>query len=165
MWIIVKIKTREVNIFKDNLRLLFNGDVIFYRPKVIYNKNNNPNQFIKYILGDYIFCNHKNFKYKNELFKIQNVRGLKYILNGNFANGEDVEKFIDNCKKNEDHNGSLKQNFFNNLLNEKAKFITGPLSNLVFEIIKNEKNNIEAIFNKDKKIIFNKKNNSILIPA
>ena len=45
----------------------------------------------------------------------------------------------------EDENGFIKNSFFKNSINEKGKFLNGPLSNYIFSLIKKEKNKIKVL--------------------
>ena len=53
--------------------------------------------------------------------------------------------FINYCKNYEDINGYLSSSFFKNTLKNKAKFITGPFSNMVFEVLNKQKNKLTIL--------------------
>lgn len=162
MWIVAKIKPKEISIFKEQIKEKFKKEIEFYEPKVFYNCNNSKK--IKKILGNYIFCFNKNFKDNNILESVSNLKGLRYFLR-DFKNSQrNIMKFIDFCKKHEDEKGFLIGDFFKKIVSEKGKFLNGPLANLVFEIIENNKNNL--VLNVGQKKIFLKKDSKIFyLPA
>ena len=47
--------------------------------------------------------------------------------------------FINLCKNFEDQEGYLKPVFFKSLINFKAKFLTGPFVNQVFQVVEKKK--------------------------
>ena len=61
MWIVAKIKSKEINIFQEKLKKKFRGEINFYTPKITYNRyfNNKVKKFDKRILENYVFCFHK----------------------------------------------------------------------------------------------------------
>ena len=67
------------------------------------------------------------------------MKGLKYFLSGYIENSNEIKKFIINCKSYENESGYIKPVFFKDLITKKAKFISGPLTNVIFEIISREK--------------------------
>jgi len=162
MWIVANIKSKESLIFKQQLREKLKNEVKFYEPKVFYRKKNVEN--IKNILGSYIFCFHEKFKDYGYLSAARYIKGLKYFLR-DFKNSQrNIMKFIDFCKKHEDERGFLIGDFFKKIVSEKGKFLNGPLANLVFEIIENNKNNL--VLNVGQKKIFLKKDSKIFyLPA
>ena len=54
-------------------------------------------------------------------------------------------KFIEYCKNSENKQGFLTQSFFKSATNNKAKFISGPFTNMMFEIIKRQKNKLKIL--------------------
>jgi len=148
MWIVAKIKSQEQRVFKQELKKEMGENIIYYEPKVLFiNKNIN---FIKNILGNYVFCFHEKFKDKAYLNRYKFIKGLKYFLSGYKNSQEDILKFINLCKSNEDEKGFLNANFFKSIVDKKAKFLNGPLANIVFEILENNKNNLIIKINQKK---------------
>tara|TARA_Y100001970_G_scaffold291640_1_gene429573 strand:+ start:3672 stop:4172 length:501 start_codon:yes stop_codon:yes gene_type:complete len=145
MWAVFKYKKENYKILKSNLNNIFKNKIIFYNPKISFEKRKlNKNQIItKHVLEGYAFCFNEKFSKSDVLQKIKYTRGLEYFLDGYVLNQSQILTFINLCKKNEDKNGNLNQNFFSVLEKHKAKFINGPFSNLIFEIIKKNKNNIK----------------------
>ena len=70
--------------------------------------------------------------------------GLKFFLSGSIFGQNEIIKFISDCKKNEDEQGYIKNNFFYSLISNKGKFINGPLKNLIFEIVEKRKNKLKV---------------------
>ena len=68
MWAVAKIKNNELEIFKDNLIKKFGKETKFYYPKIECHRylKNKLKKFEKLILGNYIFCYHRNFN--NSIF-------------------------------------------------------------------------------------------------
>ena len=148
MWMVAKIKTNQANIFKSNLKVKFQ-DTNFYEPKIKLKKLNR-NKYIKYeksVMENYIFCYNKKFSEAIILNNIMYIKGLKYFLNGCKTNQQDINKFISNCKANESESGYLKSSFFKSLvsINTKAKFVSGPFTNMFFEIIKKRNNKLKVL--------------------
>ena len=96
----------------------------FFFPKLKLQKIK-KNRLISYVsplLGDYIFCYDKKLEKQETLAQLKFVKGLKYILTG-FSNSQDeIIQFINQCKKYEDSNGYITQNFFQPQKNLKYKF-------------------------------------------
>ena len=78
------------------------------------------------------------------------------ILKNDFTKklGEDVKfyipkiklkKFISKCKDNEDENGYVKSTFFEIKKSNKYEFISGPFTNMIFNIIEDNKLSIKGI--------------------
>ena len=66
------------------------------------------------------------------------------------------------CKNHEEKNNILSQSFFDELVNLKAKFITGPFKSFAFEIINKNKNYFITKINNFK--IKVKKKNKYFLP-
>jgi hypothetical protein len=70
---------------------------------------------------------------------------LEYFLNGYNQNQNEIIKFIDHCKIFENEKGYLTQSFFKTIITKKAKFISGPFTNMIFEIIEKQKNKLKIL--------------------
>ena len=147
MWVIAKIKLRNLNIFKKSLSEKIGKDLKFYNPKIEYHKyyGSKVKKFEKFILENYIFCYHEKFNKSNLINDIKFLKGLEYFLDGNNQNQNEIVKFIQHCKKFENEKGCITQSFFETITNKKAKFISGPFTNMVFEIIEKQKNNLKIL--------------------
>ena len=67
MWIVAKVKIKDLNTFKKNLAEKIGDDIKFYHPKIEYHKyfGDKVKRFEKFILENYIFCYHAKFKKSN----------------------------------------------------------------------------------------------------
>ena len=147
MWVVAKIKAKEVKIFKKNLIEKLGKDIQFYCPKIEYQQylKRKIKKLEKLALGNYIFCYHKNFNNSIFLNKFRFIKGLEYFLNGYYQNQNEMVEFINYCKCSENGKGYLTQAFFKTITTKKAKFISGPFANMMFEIIKKQKNKLKII--------------------
>ena len=161
MWVVAKIKSKELNIFKKNLSEKLGENTKFYCPKIVYYKNAKNNKrlrFEKFILENYIFCYHEKFQQKVYLNHVQSLKGLQYFLKGYFQNQKQINTFINLCKSFEDETGNLKASFFKTLISKKAQFISGPLTNMIFEIIEKQNNKLKILVGNIITTISDKKN-------
>ena len=62
------------------------------------------------------------------------------------------------CKSFEDETGNLKASFFKKLISRKAQFISGPLTNIIFEIIEKQNNKLKILVGNIITTISDKKN-------
>ena len=112
----------------------------FYIPKIKIQKINKTKVTMRKqeLLNDYLFCYHN--KFLNINFSIFNyLKGIKYCLSDANSRQRDVSNFINICKKYHDQDECLKQEFFNYLKLNKGIFLTGPLTNMFFELIERHK--------------------------
>ena len=147
MWAVLKIKKNNFEIIKREFEKKLGETCIFYRPKMLIEKYKN-NKIIyekNYLLGEYVFCFHKNFDSKIFLNNLRTVRGLKYILEGFINTQEKIELFIKKCKQLEDEKGVIAENIFNLNFKSNYKFISGPFTGQFFKIINFKKNNIDIL--------------------
>ena len=147
MWIVAKVKSKELNIFKKNLDEKFGNEVKFYSPKVEYHKyfKNKLKKFEKLILENYVFCFHQKFNEGKTINEIKFLKGLDYFLSGYAKDQNEIKKFISHCKEFENREGYLTPSFFKTMIVNKAKFISGPFTNMIFEVIGKEKNNLKIL--------------------
>ena len=160
MWIVVKYKTNCLNFFKKELNKKLNMRIDFYSPKLKLNKicKSKTLAFKELkLLGDYILCYHPSFSNKKILNQIQNIRGLKYILEGYTNCQKEIIDFVNKCKSNENEEGFIKQTFFGFELEKNMKFLNGPFSNMIFKIIEVQKRKIQILLDGKKTTI--RKNN------
>ena len=145
MWAVIKFDAKNFDFFKRELKTKLSCNHVLYCPKLLIQKYKN-NKLIKKeynILGDYVFCYDKKFQNEEILTKLKFVKGLKCILGGFSLYQEEIVKFINQCKKFENHNGYITQNFFQPQEDLKYKFISGPFVNTIFQIINIQKNKIK----------------------
>ena len=147
MWLVAKIKIKNLNTFKKNLAEKIGTDIKFFNPKIEYHKyyGDKVKRFEKFILENYIFCYHSKFKKTNFVNEIKFLKGLEYFLEGYNQNQNNIIKFIEYCKTFENENGYLTQSFFKTIISKKARFISGPFTNMIFEIIEKQKNKLKIL--------------------
>ena len=160
MWVVAKVRIKDLNIFKKNLTEKIGDDIKFYHPKIEYHKyfGDKVKRFEKFILENYIFCYHAKFKKPNSVNEVKFLRGLEYFLEGYNQNQNEIVKFINYCKSFENKNGYLTQSFFKTMIIKKAKFIAGPFANIIFEILEKQKNKLKILVGNIITTIPNKKN-------
>ena len=147
MWVVAKIKLKNLNVFKKDLVKKVGNDIEFYQPKIEYHRyfGDKIKRFEKLILENYIFCYHAKFKKPNSVNEVKFLRGLEYFLEGYKRNQNNIVKFIEHCTAFENDKGCLTQSFFTTIISKKAKFISGPFTNMIFEILEKQKNKLKII--------------------
>ena len=147
MWTVAKIKLKNLNTFKKDLTEKLGSDIKFYHPKVEYHKyyGDKVKRFENLILGNYIFCYHKKFEKINSVSEFKFLKGLEYFLEGYNQNQNNIIKFIEYCKNFENEKGCLTQSFFISIIKKKAKFVSGPFTNMIFEILERQKNKLKIL--------------------
>ena len=147
MWKVLKFDQKSLGLLKEDLKKKLGKDFKIYIPKLRIQKFKNNKLINKEInlLGDYLFCFHKNFEYENTLNSLRFVRGLKYFLGGLSGSQNDIEKFIKKCKDSEGQEGFLSRNFFDLDLDRNYKFSSGPFADKIFKIINLQRNRIKVL--------------------
>ena len=147
MWIVAKLKISNLNIFKRELTKKFGEEIKFYQPKIEYHQNfgSKVKRLEKFVLENYIFCFHKKFKESRYINEARSSKGLQYFLDGYNQNQKQITKFIEYCKSFENESGYLTQSFFRTIISNKAKFISGPFTNMIFEILDKQKNKLKIL--------------------
>ncbi len=158
MWTIIKFNKKYFNHLKNDLKKNLGADVKIYNPKILVQKfkNNRPVNFEYSILGDYLFCFHKEFQNPQTLQILKFAKGLKYFLNGCTQSQAEINQFINHCKVSENNKGYLSQNFFKVSENTNYRFSSGPFSEKIFKIISLQKNKIDILLGNIKTTIKNK---------
>ncbi len=159
MWIVAKVKRKEFNIFKQKLVEKFGKDTQFYHPKLQYQRyiKNKIKKFEKLILENYVFCYHEKFNSLDCRNSVRFLKGLEYFLDGHIQNQNEMIKFINFCKSCENEAGYLTQAFFKTMLVKNAQFITGPFTNMFFQILKKQKNKLTILIGNVVTTISNKR--------
>ena len=149
MWVVLKYKSKELKILKDSFFKILGEMPEFYNPKYKYERyiNNKLKTFEKSILNNYLICKHNKFKDPKIVNILKNSRGLIYFLNGCEFNQKKLEEFIKFCRLNEDANGFLTQSFFKIIKKTKAKFISGPFTQMIFNIIEDRGGKLKVLLN------------------
>ena len=165
MWIVFKYKKKEYHLLTQELKKRLGNLAKFYNPKIAYRKNlkNKKKNIEDYFLKDYAFCYFENFKDKNFVSRLNNCKGLQYFLNGYSEQQKQIAEFIDMCKKHEDDCGYIKNSFFSNLNFSRIKFLNGPFSNLIFQVLERTAGKLEISLGK-LKLSVGKKSNYIYSP-
>jgi hypothetical protein len=147
MWIVAKIKKNNSEIFKKEFIKKISSNIVFYEPKYIYNSFIKGKKILKkkLLLENYIFCKHDNFD-KVNIKHLQFIKGLSFFLDGHLFSQNCISDFINNCKSYEDDEGNIKSIFFKKIVSTKGKFISGPFKDIIFKIIKKNKNNLLISF-------------------
>ena len=68
-------------------------------------------------------------------------------MSGCEFNQKKLEEFIKFCRLNEDANGFLTQSFFKIIKKTKAKFISGPFTQMIFDIIEDRGGKLKILLN------------------
>jgi len=149
MWLVAKFKKNELTILKNNLKEKLKSNLIFYQPKFLKETFKNDKKILREIplIGNYVFVFHSNFSQKNFINFLSSTRGLEYFLERSILSQKQISEFVTLCKSFEDNGGNIKPNFFKNLLNYKAKFLSGPFVNKIFEVIEKKENHMRIILN------------------
>ena len=149
MWVVLKYKPKEFEILKDSFFKILGEMPEFYNPKYKYERyiNNKLKTFEKSILNNYLICKHNKFKDPKIVNILKNSRGLIYFLSGCEFNQKQLEEFIKFCRLNEDVNGFLTQSFFKIIKKTKAKFISGPFTQMIFDIIEDRGGKLKVLLN------------------
>ena len=149
MWVVLKYKPKEFEILKNSFFKILGEIPEFYNPKYKYERhiNNKLKTFEKSILNNYLICKHNKFKDPKIVNILKNSRGLIYFLSGCEFNQKQLEEFIKFCRLNEDANGFLTQSFFKIIKKTKAKFISGPFTQMIFDIIEDRGGKLKVLLN------------------
>ena len=99
----------------------------------------------KYKVGPFYFKEENKFEDNFFLEQLKNIKGLEYILPGAKKNQKDIIRFVNYCKSFEGSNGYLMSTFFDNLKTKYAEFLSGPFTNMIFEIILEQKNKLKIL--------------------
>lgn len=152
MWAIIKIDKKKFFTLKNEIFSKLGNDVKFYMPKIKLKKYLKSKIYIteNHLLGDYLLCFHKDFRKSSITTSLKYCKGLKYFLSNFRFSQNEIEKFINTCKKNEDQDGYVKQTFFNFEKKDKYEFISGPFTNFIFSVLKENQIFIEAFVGKYK---------------
>ena len=149
MWTVIKIKSNSCGIVREELKKKFDSGIQIYNPKLLVRINNKKRPINKSIslLGDYIFCFHKNFKDNKIIDHLKFVKGVKYFLNGYSGSQKEIQKFINKCKKLENDKGFISNSFFELNLKSFYQFKSGLLANKIFQLLEIQKNKIKVLVN------------------
>jgi hypothetical protein len=149
MWIVAKYKQKEFSILKESFFKTIGEMPEFYTPKIRYKRytKNKFKEYEKNILTNYIICRHDKFKNPKLLNVLKNSRGLIHFLDGFESNQKELGDFIKFCKSHEDANGFLQQTFFSVVKKTKARFISGPFAQMIFDITEDKGKKLKILLN------------------
>ena len=161
MWVVAKIKYKELDAFKKGLEKKLRAKPLFYDPKIQIEKkiNTKIKRYSRSILEGYIFCFHDSFENTKLIHQLKSIKGLNLFLNGYTLNQKHIINFINYCKNFENNEGFIQSLFFKKIISKKAKFISGPFTNLFFDIIEKQKNKLKVVVGNFITIIPDSKNN------
>ena len=147
MWTVLKFDKKKLYLLKEDLTKKLGKDFILYNPKIKIQKfKKNKLTDIEFnILGNYIFCFHKNFNKENIFNNLRFCRGLKYFLNGQHESQLEIKEFIKKCKSLEDKRGYISKTLFELIINSSYEFSSGPFAEKIFKIINLQKNKIDIL--------------------
>ena len=93
MWTVLKFDKKNLALLKKDLSSKLGENLKIYIPKLRVQKYKNNKLINKEInlLGDYLFCFHKNLSQKTMLDSLRFSRGLKHILEGCIASQKDIK--------------------------------------------------------------------------
>jgi len=163
MWTIIKFDKKKLSSLKKDFTKKLGKDFVIYSPKLFIQKYKNNKLTNKEfnLLGDYLLCFHKDFQNPTTINKLKFCRGLKYFLSGFIQSQNEIENFVNRCKKSENDGGYLSTNFYQLHINSKYRFATGPFAERIFQIINLQKNRIDILMGnikttiKKKEFLFN----------
>lgn len=158
MWTILKFDKKNINLLKKDFILNVGNNLKFYLPKIKVQKriSKKIKNYEFNLLGNYIFCYHKKFEDEKFVDSLKYTKGLKYFVKGYKLSQNEINNFIQKCKKFENDDGFLSSNFFDLIINKKYKFISGPFNNLVFNLINFEKSRLDILIGNIKTSFKNK---------
>ena len=165
MWTIIKIDQKKLDFLKNDFKKILGSGMEIYSPTFLIEKTEKNRSIKKKIklFGDYFFCYHKKLSDRRTINSLQFTKGLKYFLNGFQSSQGEIEAFIIKCKKSENKQGYLTQNFFDLSFKKQYIFKNGPFAENIFKIINLHKNNIRILLGNFKTSI--KKKDYLFLPV
>ena len=99
MWVVAKIKIKDIEIFKKHFVEKCGDEINFYTPKFLFSQHykDKIKKFDRFVLENYIFCYHEKFNKSCVVNKFQHTKGLQYFLNGHIQSQKEIQKFISYC--------------------------------------------------------------------
>ena len=166
MWIVAKINIKKINFFIKEIKVKCGEDLVLYQPSLQYEKviKNKLEKYNKPLLEDYFFCFSKKFEDINFVNTLNYIKGLKYFLEGFKNNQQEIIKFIENCKVNQNAQGFISSAYFYNIITSRGKFVSGPFTNMLFDIIEKNKNKLKVLIG-NYKVSISKKDNNLYFPT
>ena len=138
MWTILKYEKKQFFSLNNEIKNKLGDNFLIYRPRMLINllkKNKKSKKKEIDLMGDYLFCFHKDFKKNSVLESLKFCRGVKYFINGHIETQNEIKNFIEKCKKNENDQGYISNDFFELIENTHYKFASGPFTSKIFKIL------------------------------
>jgi len=150
MWVVLKYNKNEFSFLQQDLNKVLGEKPKIFIPKFRYQKLvRNKLKFLeKNILNDYLICYHEKFENLSILAILKNLRGLKYFLPNSYSNQKEIKNFINYCEKNKDSDGYIKPSFFEFSNMKEGIFLNGPFTNMIFNVIENQKDKLKVLIGK-----------------
>ena len=166
MWVVAKINRKKINLFIQEIKEKCGDDLDLYRPisQLEKIKKKKLEKNIKPLLEDYFFCFSKKFNDINFTNTLSYIKGLNYFLTGYINNQKEIYKFIENCKFYQNSKGFITKEFFYDLISTKGKFVSGPFTNMFFDIIEKNKQGFKVMVG-NYKVSLSKKENNLFLPV
>ena len=146
MWTVIKFDKKYLKSLKKDFSEKLNNGLEFYVPKIKIQKNANNklcnNETL--LLGNYLLCFHESFSNPNIINTLRYCKGVKYFLNDFLNSQDEITEFVKKCKLNENNEGYIKQSFFDFKNIKRLKFISGPFTNMIFNLISESDTKIKA---------------------
>ena len=92
-----------------------------------------------------LFCFDEKFGKSININNVRFLKGLQYFLDGYNQNQNEIIKFIEYCKSCENKEGYLTQAFYKSMLVKKAQFVSGPFTDMFFDILEKQKNKLKIL--------------------
>lgn len=149
MWMIIKYKRNEYNVFLNEIKKKLGNNYEIYSPKFNikkFRKGRFINHEIK-LLDDYLFLFHPSFSQEEKISNMKFTKGLKYFLNNFIYSQNEIQQFIDKCKKFENNEGYLLKSFLELEVSKYYRFKSGPFENKIFKLISFDKNKLSILVN------------------
>lgn len=159
MWTIIKFEKKQFNTLINEIKLKLDNNFMIYRPKMLinfYKKNKILKKEID-LMGDYLFCFHKDFKKNNVLENLKFCRGIKHFIYGHKETQKEIIEFIDKCRKHENNDGYISNDFFELMENSDYRFASGPFTNRIFKILEINKFKLRIALGNVKTTIYKNK--------
>jgi hypothetical protein len=150
MWAILQIDIKKIHLFKKELDKKINSESEIYSPQLLI-KTYGYNKLIEKkipVLGNYVFCRNKKFDNIKIFNQLNFLIGFKSTIFGHVETQKEIIDFINHCKKCENKNGLLENNFLNFDSEKTYKFKSGVFANNIFKILTIQKNRLEILMGK-----------------
>ena len=130
MWTIIKFDNKSVDTLKQEFFQKLGEESVFYTPKIFVQKYKNNKLVNKEynLLGEYLFCYHREFSKSSTLSYLKYTKGLRYFLSGFRQCQDEIKNFILKCKQLENDKGLITHSLFELNIATQYKFKTGPFT-------------------------------------